>query len=117
MAYTRQGPIVSGIDPFGTLAGSSTAARNLTRSPLRKAASILLKISASLQRSASGSICLLSAVGLISTWRTLPAYHASRAGLIGPNLASLRQAAFQICEQISVRGSDVDGFLRAGFSC
>ena len=43
-------PIVSGIGPFGTLAGSSTAARNLARLPLRKAASILLKVSASLHR-------------------------------------------------------------------
>jgi hypothetical protein len=37
--------VVSGIGPFGTLAGSSTAARNAARSPARKAASIFLNFS------------------------------------------------------------------------
>src|SRR3954447_16622407 len=53
MAYSRHGPTARGMGPFGTQAGSSTAARNAARSPLRKAASIFLKISNSLQRSAS----------------------------------------------------------------
>jgi hypothetical protein len=51
IAYTRHGPIVGGIGPFGMQPGSSTAASNATRSPSRNAASIFLKVSYSLQRS------------------------------------------------------------------
>lgn len=56
--------MVSGIGPFGTLAGSSTAARNAARSPARKAASIFLNFSNSAHRSASDFILPPIAYGL-----------------------------------------------------
>src|SRR5881628_1963299 len=45
--------MASGIGPFGTASGSSTAARSAARSPARKAASILLNLSCPAHRSAS----------------------------------------------------------------
>src|SRR5262245_36192981 len=51
MAYSRHGPIDSGIAPFGIEPGSSTAARRPSRSPARNAASILRNRSASPHRS------------------------------------------------------------------
>src|SRR5215831_3857664 len=56
MAYSRHRPIAKGIGPFGTLSGSSTAARRAARSPARNAASILLNLSYSAHRSASDFI-------------------------------------------------------------
>src|SRR5512134_2382581 len=48
----------SGILPFGTVVGSSTAARKLSRSPWRKASSIRRNFFASAQRSSSVAISL-----------------------------------------------------------
>jgi len=52
------GPMASGIGPFGTQSGSSTAARSAARSPRQTAESIFLNCSYSAPRSASDFIVL-----------------------------------------------------------